>query len=123
MADLFNEISNAINNYFDGLYQSDVSKLSSVFHPDCHLFSSTGGYLNWSRDEWLEAVSNRNSPEKLSLNRHDRIISIDIADQNTAFAKVQIAIPPRFFTDYLSFLRLEGDWQIVSKTFRTEIHK
>ena len=32
-------------------------------------------------------------------------------------AKVQIAFGDRFFTDHLSLLRIDGNWQIISKTF------
>ena len=32
-------------------------------------------------------------------------------------AKVQLAFGDRFFTDYLSLLRVDGQWRIVSKTF------
>jgi hypothetical protein len=40
----------------------------------------------------------------------------------TAFVKVKCAIPPRFFVDYLSFLKTDGRWRVAQKVFsvRTE---
>jgi hypothetical protein len=35
--------------------------------------------------------------------------------------KLACAIPPRFFTDMLSFLKIDGQWQIAQKVFMTEI--
>jgi hypothetical protein len=34
--------------------------------------------------------------------------------------KLNCAIPPRFFTDYLSLLKVEGRWQVAQKVFATE---
>ena len=46
-----------------------------------------------------------------------------MSDETTALAKLNCAIPPRYFTDYLTLLKLDGRWQIVSKSFRSEIHE
>jgi len=35
---------------------------------------------------------------------------------------VHCQIPPRYFTDYLTFVKLAEGWRIVSKTFHTETH-
>ena len=120
----YNDISSALSIYFDGLYEGDTEKLGSVFHPVCHLFSNSGGeFLDWSRDKWFEVVNGRLSPKSQGLSRHDRIISIDMSDEMTAIAKLNCAVPPRYFTDYLTLLKLGGRWQIVSKSFRSETHE
>ncbi|MBI05708.1 MAG: hypothetical protein CMM54_01870 [Rhodospirillaceae bacterium] len=119
----YDDIANALWTYFDGLYEGDTLKLSGVFHPECHLFSSAGGeFLDWPRDKWFEVVNSRESPKSQGLSRFDRIVSIDMSDETTALAKVNCAIPPRYFTDYLTLLKLEGKWQIVSKSFRFDSH-
>ena len=120
----YNDISSALSTYLDGLYEGDTEKLSSVFHPVCHLFSNSGGeFLDWSRDKWFDVVNGRPSPKSQGLSRHDRIISIDMSDGTTAIAKLNCAVPPRYFTDYLTLLKLDGRWQIVSKSFRSETHE
>jgi hypothetical protein len=117
----YDDIARALQTYLDGLYEGDTEKLGSVFHPVCHLFCNTGGeFLDWSRAQWFEVVEGRESPKSQGLARHDRIISIDMSDETTALAKLNCAVPPRFFTDYLTLLKLDGRWQIVAKSFRFE---
>ena len=120
----YNDISSALSTYLDGLYEGDTEKLGSVFHPVCHLFSNSGGeFLDWSRDKWFDVVNGRPSPKSQGLSRQDRIISIDMSDGTTAIAKLNCAVPPRYFTDYLTLLKLDGRWQIISKSFCSETHE
>ena len=117
------EISNLLGDYFDGLYEGDIQKFSNVFHPESHLYFSDGETVtDWPRSEYLEMISNRPSPSSQGLTRHDKIISINISGPSTAFAIVQCAIPPRYFTDYLTLLKTNEGWQIISKTFHTDTH-
>ena len=64
-----------------------------------------------------DLLENRLSPKDRNQPRYDRIISIDISGPEAALAKVQTAYGDRFFTDYLSLLKIEGRWQIITKTF------
>ena len=34
--------------------------------------------------------------------------------------KLNCATPPRFFTGYLSLLKIDGRWQVVQKVYATE---
>jgi len=111
----------AVQTYLDGLYEGDADKIASVFHPTSALTHEEGGKLTpRPRDQWLDAVRNRPSPKALGLSRHDEILQIDESSATTAFVKLKCAIPPRFFTDYLCLLKVEGRWQIVQKVFATE---
>jgi hypothetical protein len=121
MSDERRAIQEAVQTYFDGLYEGDTEKLARVFHPTSALTGDVNGKLTIvPRDQWLEVVKNRPSPKSQNLSRHDEILQIDIADPTTAFVKTKCAIPPRFFTDYLSFLKLDGRWQVAQKVYATE---
>jgi len=48
-------------------------------------------------------------------------LSIEFAGPVTAFARVECAIAPRFFTDFLTLVQLDGRWQIVSKVFHFDV--
>jgi hypothetical protein len=86
-----------------------------------HLYSVVDGVVqDVPRDAWLERVRTRQSPAALGLPRHDAILTIDMSGPETAFVKVACAIPPRFFTDYLTCLKTAEGWRVVSKSFRTE---
>ena len=114
----------AAQTYLDGLYEGDADKIASVFHPTSSLTWGQDGALKpWPRDEWLAAVRSRPSPKAKGLSRHDEILSIDFAGPTTAFVKLKCAIPPRFFTDYLCFLKTDGRWQVAQKVFAVEVRE
>jgi hypothetical protein len=111
-------IEAAAQLYLDGLYEGDPEKLAAVFHPTSALtYEADGAISILPRDEWLKAVKNRPSPQSQGLPRHDEILTIDQSSPTTAFVKLNCAIPPRFFTDYLSFLKIDGRWQVAQKVF------
>jgi hypothetical protein len=117
------ELEQALQTYFDGLYEGNTDKLGSVFHDVAHLFSVTDGKLaDLPRAQWFEAVRSRKSAQSQDLQRRDWIVQIDRSGPTTAFAKVHCQIPPRYFTDYLTFVKLAEGWKIVSKTFHTDTH-
>jgi hypothetical protein len=112
----------AVQTYLDGLYEGDADKLASVFHPTSSLTYEEGGELKpLPRDEWLAAVRARPSPRSRALPRSDEILQIDRSSPTTAWVKLKCAIPPRFFTDYLCFLKTGGRWQVAQKVFATEV--
>jgi hypothetical protein len=115
------QIEAAVQIYLDGLYEGDADKLASVFHPTSALTYEQGGKLAvLPRDQWLEFVRGRPSPKSRGLGRHDEILQIDQASPTMAFVKLKCAIPPRFFTDYLSLLKIDGRWQVAQKVYATE---
>jgi Putative lumazine-binding len=122
MSDEAAAIRTVAQTYLDSLYEGDADKLAFVFHPTSALtWEENGALTPLPRDQWLEAVRNRPSAKARGLPRQDEILQIDQASPTMAFVKLKCAIPPRFFTDYLSFLKVEGKWQIAQKVFATEI--
>jgi Putative lumazine-binding len=118
------EIEKTVKIYFDGLYEGDADKLASVFHETSALtYEHDGKLVVLPRDDWLKAVRERSSAKARDLPRDDAILSIDQSGPTTAFVKVKCQIPPRFFTDYLSLLKVGGQWQVVQKVFATDLRK
>jgi len=115
------EIEAVVQTYFDGLYEGDTEKLGRAFHPVSHLYSAHGGDVqDLPREQWFEAVRQRESAAKRGLPRDDRILLIDQSGPETAFVKVACQLPPRYFTDYLVLTRTDAGWKIVSKVFRAD---
>ena len=113
-------IEGVVKTYLDGLYEGDATKLASAFHPTSALAQSVDGKLVVTpRDVWLDWVKSRPSPKANGLARHDRVLSIDITSPVMAYVKLECAIPPRFFTDQLSLLKIDGRWQVAQKVFQT----
>lgn len=123
MTDDIKAVEAVVWTYLDGLYEGDTAKLGRAFHEGSHLYSlGEGGKLSdLPRKSWLELVASRPSAKSKGLKRTDRIVSIDFSGPETAFVKLECSIHPRYFTDYLTLLRLEGGWRVVSKTFRTDV--
>jgi hypothetical protein len=55
-----------------------------------------------------------------SETRRDAIVSIEFAGPVTAFVHAKCAIGPRYFSDFLTLIRVDGRWQIISKVFHYE---
>src|SRR5712664_2445345 len=114
-------IEKVLQVYFDGLYEGDTKKLGEAFHPSSHLYSAGGDgkAADWPRADWFKMVESRPSAKSKGSARADRIVSIDFSGPTTAFAKVECQIPPRYFTDYLTLLKVDGRWQVIAKAFHT----
>jgi len=120
----FAQVTEALMTYFDGLYHCDSKILAKVFHPEAHYFTATEGkLLHYDMGQYFPVVDQRVSPASKNEPRFDRIISIEFAGPVTAFARVECAIRPRFFQDLLTFVFLDGRWQIVAKVFHFDVRE
>jgi hypothetical protein len=124
MAGEIEAVEKVVWTYLDGLYEGDTGKLAQAFHEVSHLYSvSDGGVADLPREKWFEFVKGRPSAKSRGLERTDRIVSIDMSGPETAFVKLECSIHPRYFTDYLTLLKLKEGWKVVSKTFRTDVRE
>lgn len=113
-------IEQTVQTYLDGLYEGDADKLASVFHDTSALtYEQDGKLVVLPRDQWLKAVRERPKPKDKGLPRDDVILMVDQSGPTTAFVKVKCQIPPRFFTDYLNLLKIDGRWVVAQKIFAT----
>jgi len=117
-----NAIEQTVQTYLDGLYEGDADKLGSVFHDTSALTYEQDGKLTvLTRAQWLQWVRERPKPKDKGLPRDDVILLVDQAGPTTALVKVKCQIPPRFFTDYLSLLKVNGRWVVAQKVFATVV--
>ena len=118
----FAEIGNVLSEYFDGLYHSDSARLARVFHPQAtYVCATEGSLLQLGMAEYFRVVDKRPSPASRNEPRNDSIVSIEFAGPVTALARVHCSIGERFFTDLLSFVFLDGRWQIIAKVFHYDV--
>jgi hypothetical protein len=123
MSDDVAELEQLAKTYLDGLYEGDTQKLGSVFLPTSALTQIVDGKVAIAEcGPWLERVGSRPSPESSGLERHDHILAIDVVGPTLAHLKIKCAMPPRFFTDLLSCLKVDGRWRVAQKVFMTETH-
>jgi Putative lumazine-binding len=119
--DRFAEVSAALKPYFDGLYESDTRKLAQIFHPAAvYACATSGELLRLDMEEYFKVVDKRPSPASRNEARRDAIVSIEFGGPVTAFVHAKCAIGPRYFTDFLTLVHLDGRWQIIAKVFHYE---
>jgi Putative lumazine-binding len=112
----------ATQAYLDGLYGGDADKIAKVFLPSSSLTQVFENELKITPcDVWLGAVRNRPSPQAQGMVRDDHILSIDLVSSTLALVKVKCQMPPRYFTDLLSFVKIDGQWRVAQKVFTTEV--
>lgn len=115
----YRDIPPVLADYFDALYFRDTDKLQRVFHP--RAIYATGDetpLLYRTMAEYVPVVASRPSPASRGEPRRDHIDAIELAGENTAFARVRCSIGSRDFVDFLTLVRTEAGWQVMAKVFQ-----
>ena len=108
----------AIEHYFRGHATGQGEHFRKVFHPDAKLFAvREGKYWQLTSEEYIARAPGK--PPADEEQRKRSIESVDISG-NAAIAKVVLDYPQVKFTDYMSLLKIDGQWMIVNKTFYAE---
>lgn len=108
--------------YFDAAYEMDADMFASIFHPASFVtkIGDDGEVSVTPIEAWLTAVRTMTAPKQQGLERHDEVLSIDVA-RELALVKLKLQIQPRYFTDMLSCLKVNGSWRIVQKVMSVEM--
>jgi hypothetical protein len=115
----FSEIHEVLGQYFDTLYFCDLEKFDAVFHPQAiYATADEAPLLHRSMPEYRKVIASRRSPAFRNEQRRDIVEAIEVAGENTAFARVRCSIGERDFLDMLSLVRTEGRWLIIAKIFQ-----
>lgn len=115
------EIVDFLETYFVMLYEGDADTMEKVFHPGAHIsFVDNGEVVIANREVLKGRIASRVSSKEAGVARQDNILSIDFINENYAMVKVDLVIVDKLFTDYLSLIKTDGQWVIVSKTFYAE---
>ena len=104
-----------IQRYFDGHATGSASVMRQAFHDSARLqFVQDGRYAEWSLAEYLARLPGQASDDESSRTR--RIVAFQ-ATNAAATAEVELDYPRVRFVDYLTLLRIDGEWLIVNKAF------
>ena len=116
-----NKISEAIQLYFDSMYESSEEKVRQVFHKDAKITGyMQGNLLEQSVNSFAKFVASQ-TPSAAEKNEEKLLetLSIEIAG-STAVARVRDGYIGMVFQDTLSFLKIDDDWVIYNKLFHVE---
>lgn len=111
------EILAIVDGYFAGIYDGDVERLATTFHPRAVLSGEVKGQPYYKTvDEYLDGVRNRKSPSELGEPFAMKAVGVELVGE-IALVKAELRMLGNKYVDYLSFVRLEGRWVIVGKLF------
>ena len=114
-------LNQAIQRYFDLMYDNDTTRFGRVFRPTAQLHGFREGAMAMRpAQNYREILDQRPSPKSLNAPREEEILLIDFASSTQAFAKVRVRINNEVFVDYLVFHRIDGAWMITSKAFHVD---
>ena len=117
--DMHHQVQKVLQRYFDALHEADAGKMDSIFHPHgVYATADESPALIRDKQTYLDVLQKRESPRSRGEKRKDHIDSIEFAGTNTARARVRCSIGSSDFVDYLTLIRDEDSWQIISKIFQ-----
>jgi type II secretory pathway pseudopilin PulG len=111
-------VRQAIEHYFRGHATGQGEHFRKVFHPDAKLFAVRDGkYWQLTSEEYITRAPGKAPADEAQRKRS--IETVDISG-NAAIVKVVLDYPQTRFVDYMSMLKIDGEWRIVNKTFYAE---
>jgi hypothetical protein len=119
MSTAYRDIPLVLADYLDALHFCDIDKLQQVFHPRAiYATADETPLLYRTMEDYVPLVAARQSPASRGEQRRDHIDAIEVAGENTAFARVRCSIGSRDFVDFLTLIRTEEGWQVIAKVFQ-----
>ncbi|HEX8772933.1 MAG TPA: nuclear transport factor 2 family protein [Pyrinomonadaceae bacterium] len=108
-------IRGVIQYYFDGISKDDVESMKKAFHPKAKYFVIRYGGLEEVSQERVYLNMKDNARRQAGKDTAPkRIVSIDLTG-DAAIAKVEMDYSNGRFTEYLSLVKFDDGWKIVSK--------
>lgn len=115
------DLLDAVQKYFDLMYDCDTSRFNQVFAPTVQLHGfREGKMVAWPAPVYRDILDKRQSPKSANSPRTDEILLIDFSSQTQAFTKVRVRVNTMVFVDYLTWHFIDGTWLITSKGFHVE---
>ena len=111
----------AVQQYFDLMYDSDVSHFDRVFRPTAQLHGLRDGKMRMlTAQAYREILAGSPSPKSQGARREEEVLLMDVSSPSQALVKVRVRINAIVYVDYLSYHRVDGDWLVSSKAFHIE---
>ena len=108
-------IEQTIGYYFTASDNGDADALGRAFHPEAKMLLVRDGKLaEVTIPDWQDRIrKNPNPPTKANWRK---VVSVDISGE-AAVARVESDFATFQFIDYMSLLKVDGEWKIVNKIF------
>jgi hypothetical protein len=108
-------IRETVQVYLHGLKFNDVESLKKAFYPEARLFfvKKNGELGQLTQEQWYEGFKGSAGKEEQG---ELQVAALDVTG-TIASVKVEEDYPTSHYTDYVSLLKLNGEWKIVNKVF------
>lgn len=108
----------ALEHYLLGHATGDPEHFRAIFHPESKLLWMRDGQLAMRTSaEYIAGASGRPAPDEAQRRRW--IESVDVTG-DAAVAKIILDYPTVLFTDYMTLLKVDGEWKIINKSFHVQ---
>jgi len=108
-----------LENYLKGHETGNPEYMKKAFYTEGKLiFVRDGKYTTRTFEEYIAGMKD-GKPAADEAQRKRWIESIDIAG-NSGVGKIILDYPNGKFTDYMTLLKIDGEWKIVNKSFHLE---
>lgn len=110
-------IEAVVGRYFQSLYACDADALKVLFEPKARVTGYyEGEYVHQSVSEYLGVIRKLSSPDMIGEDFDMKIVSIEIQG-DTALCKTDYLFEALRYGDFLSLIKVHGEWRIINKTF------
>ena len=111
----------AVQQYFNLIYDADVSQFDRVFRPTAQLHGLREGKMRMlTAQAYRELLTAAPSPKSQGALRQEEILMVDITSPSQALAKVRVRSNTIVYVDYLNYHCVDGEWLVSSKSFHVE---
>ena len=109
-------VKDIVNRYVEGS-GGDVDLLRSIFHPEALMTGYFGGQLMvGSPEPFFQGVA-QIDPSQASGEYRAEIQDIEVIGDVATATLVETNFLGSDFVDFFQFIRADGEWKIISKTF------
>ncbi len=108
----------ALEHYLQGHATGDGTHMRLAFHPSARLYWVRGDTLaSRTSEDYAAGFQGRPAPDEAQRRRWIERVHVT---GNAASGVIVLDYPTTRFTDYMSLLRIGGEWRIVNKIFVAE---
>ena len=108
-------VRRALDAYLQGHATGVGDHFWRAMHTDMRMsFVRDGKLVHRTAAEYIGGAPGKPAADEAKRKR--RIVSIDITG-TAAMAKIELDYPDALLTDYMSLLKVDGEWKIVDKIF------
>ena len=105
-----------LNDYMIGGMERDGQRIAGAFHDQAMMkYLRDGEYREVNAQEFFGGAK-----PGAPLERKNEIVNIDITGY-VAVAKLRLTYADKAFTDYMTLMKIDGEWKIVNKVPYLEV--